>query len=161
MIEIMVRFKVFSLFIKEFLIAMCNILLRIGKSSLWFILTLIFGLLQSWIVLGKSYIIVDNNFSIEFNNLFMNGALLFFSTAIIASLTIDYFLLRRKQYSKVVTGFMFVFFPIVVLILCISLFFIIHDMTPEKIEFYTVRNIELGLLTVTGIYAIIVKFMLE
>jgi len=150
-----------TIFLHNFFIFIINLIKSVSKSSFWFLLTLFFGLLQSWIILGEGYLVNNIPFDDEFENLFMNGALLFFSTAIISSLTLDYFLLRRVEYSKPVTGIMFVLFPTIVLILCISLFLIIHNLEPNSIKFDTVLNLELGLLTVTGIYAIIVKIMLE
>ncbi len=64
----------------------------VSKSSFWFLLTLFFGLLQSIIILGKSWIFTEMSIASEFENFIMSGALLFFSTTVVASLTIALFL---------------------------------------------------------------------
>lgn len=155
------------LFLRNFRLAAWGIISSsLGKSILWFILTLFFGLLQSWIILMENYVFkMDNNIDIglEFEkSLIMSGALLFFSTAIIASLTIDYFLLRgRDNLSKSKIGFLFVLVPAIVLILCISLFSMIHGKSATDINYQFVRNMEYGILTTTFIYAVVVKIMLN
>jgi len=128
------------------------------KSFLWFILTLFFGLLQSWIVLGKSQVLLGMDISSEFEALIMGGALLFFSTAIIASLTIDYFLLRGKiKHSKLIMGLWFFLFPVIVFIMCISLFSMTHGKSAETVDFELLTVLEFGILLATCIYAVIVK----
>jgi hypothetical protein len=164
------RFKTwvqfFLLFLRNFILAAWGIISSsLGKSVLWFILTLFFGLLQSWIILMESYVFnMDNNIYIglKFEKLLiMSGALLFFSTAIIASLTIDYFLLRGVSYSKSRTGLLFVLFPVIALILCISLFSMFHGKCATDINYEFVRAMEYVILTATFIYAVVVKIMLN
>jgi uncharacterized membrane protein len=165
------RFKTWVLFpvifLRNFVTAAWDIISTVKnailKSFLWFVLTLFFGLLQSWIVLGKSQVLSGMDITSEFEALIMSGALLFFSTAIIASLTIDYFLLRGKikhsklMNSKLMMGFWFFLFPVIVFILCVSLFTMIHGKSAKTVDFELLTVLEFGILIATCIYAVIVK----
>lgn len=148
------------IFFLNFIKAAWDIIKTIGKSLLWFVLTFIFGLLQAWVVFGQSYMLEDMSVWNEVKNQIMGGALLFFSTAITASLTIDYFMLKDVNFSKTETGFLFVFSPAIILASAILVFSAIY-LKPTEAHFQTVMNLELVILSITFIYAIIVKTMLE
>lgn len=133
---------------------------ELRSSLLWFLLTLLFGLLQSWLVFEESVILQNVNFKDALDELILSGALLFFSTAIIASLTIDYFLLRQANFPKRETGSHFVLFPAIILILSVSIFILIHRKSINEIDYEVVRAMQFGILTATGVYAIYVKMKL-
>ncbi len=60
----------------------------IRLSLLWVELAVLFGLMQVWLVLLASYLL--NEIQVTLLQMILEGALLFFSIAIIASITVDY-----------------------------------------------------------------------
>jgi len=128
----------------------------IGKSFLWSILTAFFGLLQVWLIFWTSFLVIAVTFRIE--ELFMGGALLFFSTAIVSSLTVDYHL-STKSIPKLIAGFMFTFFPTFILISCVSLFTASYGKRLDEVNFVFIQDAEYAILFVTGIYAFVTKMI--
>ncbi|MEN8217112.1 MAG: hypothetical protein ABFS56_12240 [Pseudomonadota bacterium] len=130
-------------------------LTAIWKSFFWFVLTLFFGLFQIWLVLGINNLIPTNG--LFFEKFIIEGALLFFSIAIVSSLTIDYHVFSRGIFNwKDFTVFMFFLFPIAIVAFCVIVFIVCY-LTPEKIDFDSVFNAEIGIFTITFLYSIIVK----
>jgi len=127
----------------------------IGKSLLWSFLTVLFGLLQVWLIFGTSVVIVAVEFPIK--DLLMEGAFLFFSTAIVASLTVDYHLSTKSIQSNFVTGFMFILFPTVIVISCVWLFTVCYGKEINEVEIKSIENAEYAILFVTGVYAFVTK----
>ena len=86
-----------------------------AKSLKWTLLTIFFGLLQIVFVYVISLIMKDKPFSMEY---FLNNCtLLFFSTAVIASITIDS--LINKRISNVTLNALF---PLVIISICSVLY---------------------------------------
>ncbi|MDM8566565.1 hypothetical protein QUF74_13050 [Candidatus Halobeggiatoa sp. HSG11] len=134
---------------------------KILKSIFWIFLTLVFGLLQLWITLFlESNILQDVCFDDEVEKMIKSGAILFFSTAIVASLTIDYFLLRSADFSKSIVGINFVFIPAILLVCCISIFFMIKSEKMDNIHYDFLRNMEFLILLSTCVYAVNIKMKL-
>jgi hypothetical protein len=131
------------------------------KSIFWFLLTLFFGLLQSIIILGKSWIFTEMTIASEFEKFIMSGALLFFSTTVVASLTIDYFFFRKSDMSQVGVGIFFVLFPSLILIVCVSLFTMLHGNVIAEVSVERVSIVEYWILAATAAYAIFVKTQLQ
>jgi hypothetical protein len=169
----MSNFKLLNLppfiFLHQFIIAIRNKISKLResqkwnatwRSSLWVVFTVIFGLLQFGIIWEQN-IVLKAETPLEYERIIMDGALLFFSTAIVASLTIDYFLLRKEiTFEKGTTGFLFVLFPVTILILSISLFTAFYRKDPANINFYFVQIMELIIFSTTLIYAFFVKVLL-
>jgi len=130
-------------------------LTAIWKSFFWFVLTLFFGLLQIWLIL------LINNFILTtelfFEKFIIDGALLFFSIAIVSSLTIDYHVFSRGIFNwKDFSVFMFFLFPIAIVAFCVILFIVCY-LTPEQIDFESVFHAEIVIVTITFFYTIVVK----
>ncbi|RKZ62029.1 MAG: hypothetical protein DRQ99_19425 [Candidatus Parabeggiatoa sp. nov. 3] len=68
-----------------------SIFAPIEKSLRWFILTLVIGLSQVWVV----FIAEFGEMSLE--QFIIDGGILFFSIVLISSLMIDHFLLCKKE----------------------------------------------------------------
>jgi vacuolar-type H+-ATPase subunit I/STV1 len=127
------------------------------NSFLWLILTLIFGLLQVWLVLVHSLIVKSKVF--PFEQFVVNGALLFFATAIISSITVDYLLSKKTaNYFKPFDVIMFIVFPLLILLCCVALFYMSYDEPLKNLEFELLCFTELAILVMTFCYAIFVKF---
>lgn len=133
-------------------------LVILGKSLIWTFLTTLFGLLQAWLVLATTWILIDDkSFDQQFEQLILDGALLFFATAIVSSLTIDHHLSQRIPHSDAKTSFLFVLFPVIIVIICVWLFSICYGKTVAEVSFEYVQNVEYGVFTAALIYGFIVK----
>jgi len=131
-------------------------LIALTKSFFWAIGTIIFGLLQLWLVLGMT--VYDKTKIFPFQEFLMDGALLFFVTAIIASVTIDYLLSKKNSCCKSLEIILFIVFPFIVLIFIVWLFSISHDKPIKDIEFELLYTTEQILLIITFIYSFVVKY---
>ena len=130
-------------------------LTAIWKSFFWFMLTLFFGLFQIWLVLGINNLIPTNE--LFFEKFIIDGALLFFSIAIVSSLTIDYHVFSRGIFNwNDFTLFMFLIFPIAIVFLC-ALFFTACHLRAEDIDINIVFYTEIAIFTITFLYTIVVK----
>ncbi|MBY4623947.1 hypothetical protein, partial [Vibrio parahaemolyticus] len=85
------------------------------KSLSWLVLIAFFGLLQLWMLLG--YEKINTNFQLDLKALTLDGVFLFFSTAIVTSMTVDYYFDRNLELSKLTSGFLFSLFPGVIVFL--------------------------------------------
>jgi len=124
-------------------------------SVVWFVLTLIFGLIQTWIIFFTTLIEKEKTF--PFDKFVTDGVLLFFSMVIISSLTIDYHIFRRTFQSKALIDFLFIFFPVVIFSLCIMIFSACYYV-PDRIDINKVAAWEFIIFLMTALYAIIIKF---
>jgi hypothetical protein len=84
------------------------------KSSIWLISAIAFGLLQLWF-LGLRNTLVKVPFPYE--EILIEGGLLFFSGTVVTSITADYYLSKIPVDSRLVSGFLFYFFPLLVVVI--------------------------------------------
>jgi len=126
------------------------------KSLIWAIGTIIFGLLQLWLVWGIS--IYDKTETFPFKEFITDGALLFFVTAIIASVTIDYLLSKKTPCCKPFEIILFIVFPLVMLVFIVWLFSVSYGKPIENLEFELLYSTEQILLVITFIYSLFVKY---
>jgi hypothetical protein len=124
------------------------------KSISWLGLTLFFGLLQVWLILLDSSL-TDKTF--PFDKFIQEGFLLFFATAIVSSVTIDYLLLKKVSHWNSFDAIMFIVFPFIIILLCVALFYISYHQ-PSEIKLKLLYSIERNILIATLIYGVIVKF---
>jgi hypothetical protein len=124
-------------------------------SVVWFVLTIIFGLIQTWIIFFTTLIEKEKTF--PFDKFVTDGVLLFFAMVIISSLTIDYHIFRRTFQSKALIDFLFIFFPVVIFSLCIMIFSACYYV-PDRIDINKVAAWEFIIFLMTALYAIIIKF---
>ncbi len=136
-----------------------NILKRLGKSLTWLAFTVFFGLLfPIGLVWLDSYLTTPQYFS--FNSFFKNGTLMFFVMAVVASITLDYHLSTQTfGQRKFLDGFLFTFFPFIIMVTCVALFYIPYkEPNEENINFELLYLIEKGILLFVFVYGFIVKF---
>ncbi|RKZ91727.1 MAG: hypothetical protein DRR19_06415 [Candidatus Parabeggiatoa sp. nov. 1] len=130
-------------------------LTAVWKSFFWFVLTLFFGLFQIWLVLGINNLIPTNE--LFFERFITDGALLFFSIAIVSSLTIDYHVFSRGIFNwNDLSLFMFLIFPMVIVFFCVLLFTVCY-LKSEAININHVFYTEIVIFTITFLYTIVVK----
>jgi hypothetical protein len=129
-------------------------LISFTKSISWLGLTLFFGLLQIWLIWLDSSL---TGKPFPWNKFIQDGSLLFFATAIVSSVTIDYLLLKKVSHWGSFDVFMFVIFPSAIILLCVALFYISY-LQPSEINNKLLYPIEQSILIVTLIYGAIVKF---
>jgi tetratricopeptide (TPR) repeat protein len=127
-----------------------------GKSILWAIGTLVFGLLQVWLVFGHNSIVKDNHF--QFDQFVADGSLLFFATAIVSSITIDYLLSMKTACCNPYEILLFIVFPLLILLCCVALFYIPYGKETIDIEIDLLYSMQKGILIATFIYGIVVKY---
>jgi len=128
----------------------------IGKSGIWFVLTLFVGLYQTWIKFITT--LVDKETSFLFDTFITDGVLLFFCMVLISSLTIDYHFFRKTFHSELVNNTVFLFVPLFVCICCVVVFCACYYLPESRIDIYAVTIGELIILLLTAIYAVMIKF---
>ncbi len=133
---------------------MKNVIVNIGRSVSWFALTSFFGLLQLWILLFSNAILKKP--IISYNQLLTDGFILFFIIAIVSTITID-FLLSKLNFSKFIVAFLFILYPMIIVIISSIVFCIFFQKSKCEIDFNSLETIELTLLTMAIIYTLITK----
>lgn len=138
---------------------------HLSRSTMWCILTAFFGLLQVWLVLIIHYLILVDK-PLPPGKLFIDGALLFFSTAVVSSLAIDYHYLPQKEVLPWASHFkkmMFFAFPFAIVFVSTALFiicYLLDILAPEtKIHSQIIWGLELIVITTTLVYAFFVKLI--
>ena len=122
-------------------------------AFVWCLLTVLFGLIQLWWSIGIS--VIDRNITYDFEGLINSCALIFFSTALVASLAIDFFYYaNQKNYTLKQIGIVFVLFPFFILLITLMMF-TVCDIGSAKFEFLV--PIQLVILTMSLIYAFQLK----
>jgi len=125
-------------------------------SFQWSIFTLLFGLLQIWIIIGW-YLL--SNVQLEetiFEQIIMEGALLFFSVAIVSSLTVDHYISQETFSAQDFSAFFI--FPMVIIISSIVVFFSCFGKSSGEVNFELVVNAELIIISTTMLYAFGIKY---
>jgi cytochrome bd-type quinol oxidase subunit 2 len=123
-------------------------------SVQWSVFTLFFGLLQIWLILASNLVL--KNQEISFEQIILDGALLFFSTAIVSSLTIDRHIKHKTFNSDEII--VFYLFPFSLVLLCVWLFSLCYGKSVEEVDFKFILNVELVVLLMAISYGFIVKF---
>ncbi len=128
------------------------------KSLSWLVLIAFFGLLQLWMLLG--YEKINTNFQLDLKSLTLDGVFLFFSTAIVTSMTVDYYFDRNLELSKLASGFLFSLFPGVIVFLTSILYWFTYTTTKTavNVEFVIVANQVIMFMSL--IYCLISKVLL-
>ena len=126
------------------------------KSSIWLFFTLFFGLFQIWLILAKSYVVISEVF--PFEELVKDGVLLFFVTAMVSSITLDYILSKGPSLNwNWFDVFMFVVYPFLIILICVSSFYVVYGEDVENININLLWGIQQLILYFTLLYAFIVK----
>ncbi len=86
----------------------------------------------------------------------MEGALLFFSVAIVSSLTVDHHISQETFSTQDFSAFFL--FPMVIMISSIVVFFSCFGKSSGDVNFELVVNVELMILSTTMLYAFGVKY---
>jgi uncharacterized membrane protein len=124
-----------------------------GKSIEWFTMTLFFGLLEIWLILPLNHFSTAYDF--RFERIIIDGSFLFFSTAVVASITIDNLLSQKRTWRKEeIYGFLL--FPGFIIFVCVVLFLILK--LGKDINTSLVTSVELTIFMMTFIYTVAVKF---
>ncbi|MBV0934930.1 hypothetical protein [Marinobacterium weihaiense] len=125
------------------------------SSLFWLFLTVLFGLLQLWILLG--YDQANSEFSLDLDKLLLDGVLLFFCCALVSSITIDYHFDKTIELPKWASGILFSFFPFVIVGLSIWLFTASYIIPKDKIELEFIGSVNYIILTMTCLYTVATK----
>jgi len=136
------------------------------SSAMWCLLTVFLGLSQTWFVLAIHYF----GMPLPSKKLFMDGALLFFSTTVVSSLAFDYYYYLPKKdvlpQDNAFKRFLFKRLPalvaFVVLVVSLILFTGYYTSMGHEMNInqqFAVSALEQGIISVTLIYAFIIKFV--
>jgi len=141
-----------------------------GKSLIWLLFTIVFGLLQFWVAIGNA-MLLDTKGSFSFtefhNTILMDGVLIFFATTLVATVIIDYYLVKKQILKneiyadkKYVFDFLFSIFPIIIFAACIWLFTTCFGKQPESVNIELAKRIEFAILISVMIYTYLSKTIL-
>ncbi len=125
------------------------------SSFLWLGLTAFFGLLQLWILLG--YERANQGFVLNADKLILDGVLLFFCSALVASITIDYHFDKNLEIPKWASGVLFSFFPFVIIGLSIWLFSTSYTTPLSKLDVEFIKSLNYIVVTMSGLYTVATK----
>ena len=114
-----------------------------------------FGLLQLWIVIGNGYL--KEEYSFPAVKLLLDGTLLFFASAVVASICTDYYLGKENKLPRLISGFIYFLYPAVVLIVCIWLFSTSFNSSAEELNIEFLKGIQLTVISMTVLYALMTK----
>lgn len=126
-----------------------------GKGVLWASFTLVFGLLQLWVLLARDAVMVIPGFN--FNEMLLSGTLLFFTSAVVSAICIDYYLGRSGTMPKIVAGGVYFIYPMLIMFMCAILFMSCFSKDEKTIDIATVENIQFAIVVMTVVYAIVTK----
>lgn len=131
--------------------------LSLGKGVLWALFTLVFGLLQLWIILARDAVLVSPEFN--FNQMILSGTLLFFASAVVSAICIDYYLGRSGDMHRILVGFVYFIYPMGIMTLCVFLFaFCFTSSTnPSAVNVSVVKTVQSTVLIMTIVYAVFTK----
>lgn len=134
---------------------MKEISISFGKGLLWTSFTVIFGLLQLWIVLANGAVITTYN--VNFDRIILDGTLLFFTSAVVSSICTDYYLGNKCKLNKIASSIIYFIYPILVLICCVWLFSLNFSEHKNSLDITQIKNIQLTIIVSTILYAITTK----
>lgn len=127
----------------------------LGLALGWTVLSALFGLMHLILVVASTKLIVGSP-PIGVGIL-LDGVLLFFATALVAALTIDYFFSKDQDYPKPVAGLLFCLYPALIIGVSIWLFGLCFGKTPQEVCVETLKNGTVAVVIMSLIYATVVK----
>jgi len=92
-------------------------------TIIWIFSTLIFGLLQLWIAIAVCF--VNTNTCESYKQLFFDESPLFFISAIVSAICVDFWF-SKLELPKLIVGVFFFFYPLVLIAFSIILYFLQH-----------------------------------
>jgi hypothetical protein len=105
-------------------------LLRPGRrAALWCALTLLFGLLQLWLML--LFVSLDSGSTVKADDLLRDCGLLFFSTSLIAAFGIDYFFTHKTSRNLGAVGAVYVLLPVFVVVISTVIYAVCYIGAPR------------------------------
>lgn len=120
------------------------------NSIIWTALTTLFGLLQLVVVFLIS--IFDSDRSFDVWKLAHDYSILFFCTALVSSIAIDFFCRKNRKYNLPYVGAIYVLFPIFILIGSVTLYCVGYLGAPDDKAVLITQSI-LFVMTITYAYS--------
>ena len=123
------------------------------RAVIWCILSLFFGLLQLWFVIG--YCALDKDLTFDFTKVLRDCGLVFFCTALVAGLALDFFANNKKRITDLgLVGLAYAFYPAVVVATATLVYSVCFRGKPDMA---LVRNLQMVIITMSIIYAVAAK----
>ena len=132
-----------------------HVVVTVIKSILWLLLTASFGLLQIWISWGSHS--MNSSFPYNPEAIFRDSVLLFFTTALVSALAMDYWFSDKHRWPKPVVGFLFVLYPALIVGLSIWSFMLCSADIADSIPIKTIKDSQYTILSMTVVYSVIAK----
>lgn len=124
------------------------------KPLTWTLLTILFGLLQLWCVLLWSYL--DQNGGASSLEIIKDCGLLFFCTAIMSAIALDYLTSTKKTRNISLIGVIYILPPVLCLILSILIYAVFYYGSPT-ISIAT--NFQFVIFAFCATYITVVKYL--
>ncbi|HEV7925096.1 MAG TPA: hypothetical protein VGR14_07075 [Verrucomicrobiae bacterium] len=131
------------------------------KAGLWTLLTSFFGLLQLWIVMVLSALILRSSFSLSdaVYQAMREGVVLFLVSAIVVTITIDYYFDKELQFPKWLTGVLFSAVPVIAMVVIAAAYSAVRLADSQSINENAAIRWQIWAFGVTFLYAVEVKYL--
>jgi len=126
----------------------------VHEILIWIFFTTVFGLLPIWLIILH---LKMQNKTIDYFQFISDGSILFFASALVTSLTIDYHFSDTTIEPKLLNGFLFSFFPLIIIILCVLIYITCYDKSENQLNRKLVTSSEAGILIATYVYVVTIK----
>lgn len=135
--------------------ASVSVFFGLFRAGIWTCLAVFFGLIQLWIVIALCRL--DRDLTFDLNRVVLECGVVFFCTALVAGLALDFFSSNRKVTMPLwFVGFTYALFPLLVVGLAAVVYSVCYGGNPD-INF--VKNVEVVVLIMSLVYAIGVKYI--
>ena len=128
------------------------------KSLIWLLLIVSSGLLQVWVLFGYEQIYTA--FQVDVQGLILDGVFLFFSTAIVTSMTADYYFDKDLELPKWQSGVLFSLFPLVIVGLTLLLYWFTYTTDRNNIDLNFVLTANQVIISMSLLYCFISKVLM-
>lgn len=106
-------------------------------------------------MIGNVYLKTNSQFHLM--DFLVGGTLLFFATAVVAAICMDYYLGKDFKLPILLSGFIYFLYPSIVLILSIWVFSTSFNSKSEELNPEFLRTVQQVIISMTLIYALITK----
>lgn len=101
---------------------------------------------------------VSTTSQFNYDKIILDGVLLFFSSALVAAIAVEYFFSRRLLYGKQLAGLLFFLVPIIIIGTVAVLYALIYPTAPTDLGLRErIRWLQVVILAVSCLYAILIK----
>jgi hypothetical protein len=130
----------------------------LGLGLLWSSIAAIFGLLQLAILWGRPHLLTQEKFDLV--KIVLDGVLLFFATALVSSVTLDYYFTTQVRYSKLLEGLIVNLIPSGIILSAVWLYITTYGKAHEELLIDVLNRDQATLVIASVVYAWGIKALL-